>query len=103
MLGLETDELTNVTKSELIFIVSAWAKIILFWANKSKYSDWTLDKLRSVVNEIDDFSFSFSFILGFTEGSKLGSNVGFTEGSNILCIVGAIVGAIVLKIITESE
>ena len=54
--SFETDELTNVTKSMLIFIEFALAITILCCASESKEFVWTLDRVRSVVNEIDGIS-----------------------------------------------
>jgi hypothetical protein len=54
--SFETDELTNVTKSILIFIVFAVAITTLCCPSESKKFVWTLDRVRSVVNEIDGIS-----------------------------------------------
>jgi hypothetical protein len=65
---LKIDELTKVTNSMLIFIELAVAIITLCCASRSKMFVWTLDSVRSVVNDMI--------------GTNVSTNVGMYVGAN---------------------
>jgi hypothetical protein len=80
--SLKIDELTKVTKSILMFIELAVAIITLCWAFESKKFVWTLDSVRSVVNDM----------IGVIVSTNVGANVSTNVGANVSINVGMYVG-----------
>ena len=82
--SLKIDELTKVTNSMLIFIELAVAIITLCCASRSKKFVWTLDSVRSVVNDIIGTNVGMyvgandvgNAVLKFSVGSDVGTNDG---------------------------
>jgi hypothetical protein len=74
--SFKIDELTKVTKSILIFIELAVAIITLCCASRSKKFVWTLDSVRSVVNDMTGVNVSTSV------GANVLTNVGINVGAN---------------------
>jgi hypothetical protein len=81
---LKIDELTKVTNSMLIFIELAVAIITLCCASRSKMFVWTLDSVRSVVNDMIGTNVGMyvgandvgNAVLKFNVGSDVGGNDG---------------------------
>ena len=91
---LKIDELTKVTNSMLIFIELAVAIITLCCASRSKMFVWTLDSVRSVVNDMT----------GVIVSTNVGTNVGANVSTNVGMYVGANdVGNAVLKFNVGSD
>ena len=78
--SLKIDELTKVTKSILIFIEFAVAIITLCCASRSKKFVWTLDSVRSVVNDMTGVNVSTN--VGMYVGVNVSTNVGMYVGAN---------------------
>jgi hypothetical protein len=82
--SLKIDELTKVTNSMLIFIELAVAIITLCCASRSKKFVWTLDSVRSVVNDMKGTNVGMyvgandvgNAVLKFSVGSDVGTNDG---------------------------
>ena len=80
---LEMDELTKVIKSELIFIVSAWAIITHFCATLSRVFVLRLDNARSVVNDIDASTFGVGVKVKLGVGDKVSPKVKLGVGDKV--------------------
>ena len=90
--SLKIDELTKVTNSILIFIELAVAIITLCCASRSKMFVWTLDNVRSVVNDMIGVNVSTNVgiyvdrndvgmaVFKFNVGSDVGSVDGCRDG-----------------------
>ena len=85
---LEMDELTKVIKSELIFIVSAWAIITHFCATLSRVFVLRLDNARSVVNDIDASTFGVGNNVLLNVGDKVSPKVKLGVGDKVKLGVG---------------